>query len=187
VKSSFSPGPGVDANGVPVTDPTKNVIALTKAGLKAQSDLFRAEMHRQDDLRKSERRHAREMGKLRSRHSAKLRKAEASRINDIRRVDVEASQRAQTVADQRADTLAKQVADTANTLRLQVETTEKALTDSIAVQIAPLREALYQGQGAKEQSTEQRTVIQTDRTNIYSLVLAIVSIATLVFYIVTHH
>lgn len=72
-----TPGPGVDSTGIPVLDPTANVLALVAAAIK-----------RQDDLRDQEARHVREMLSLRSQYEEKLRDKESARLDAIRTIDV---------------------------------------------------------------------------------------------------
>ena len=81
------PGLGVDYQGNPVVDPTKNVLDLVAAAIK-----------RQDDLREAESRHVREIAGLRAEYTAELRKAETARIDAIRAVDVGAVNRAAEVS-----------------------------------------------------------------------------------------
>lgn len=71
------PGPGVDAQGRPVVDPTRNVL-----------DLVAAAIQRQDDLREAEARHVRQVMELRADHEAELRRLERQRVDSIRTVDI---------------------------------------------------------------------------------------------------
>lgn len=139
------PGPGVDARGRPVVDPTKNVL-----------DLVRAAIERQDDLREAADRHATYVNELRAAYDEKLRKAETARIDAIRAVDVGAVNRAAEVSAQQAMTLAAQVASSAETLRTQVAAAAAAATTALAAaldpiqkDIADLRKAQYEAQGVK--------------------------------------
>jgi len=63
-----NPGPGVDASGRPVVDPTANVIANLNAAVQ-----------RQDDLREMESRHVRELMTTRADFIDQLRLAESGR------------------------------------------------------------------------------------------------------------
>ncbi len=151
--STSSPGPGVDATGTPVVDPTRNVL-----------DLVTAAIRRQDDLREAQAQHLREILALRSEHVRDLRLAESTRIDAIRAVDVGAVQQAAQVAATQATTLAAQVALSAETLRTQVAAAASAATIALAAALEPvqkdiseLRRAQYEGIGQKIQATETRS------------------------------
>jgi uncharacterized membrane protein YidH (DUF202 family) len=108
-------------------------------------ELFDAGMLRQDDLRKQDRRHARE-----------LRKGESSRINAILAASALALQQAALAARAEAGTLAATVATTAETLRGQVEATKNAFATSITTVVTPITKRLdeltqtqYQQQGER--------------------------------------
>ena len=146
------PGPGVDAVGRPVIDPTQNVL-----------DLVQAAIQRQDDLREAESRHLRELSQIRADHTTELRRLEASRIDAIRAVDVGAVNRAAEVAATQATTLASQVAVSAETLRTQVASTASAGTVALAAALEPiqkdiadLRRAQYEAQGKTAQVVDTR-------------------------------
>jgi len=147
---SPGPGPGVDAHGRQVIDPTKNVL-----------DLVAAAIRRQDDLRDAEARHLREVASMRDAHAKDAREAEAARIDAIRAVDVGAVNRAAEVAATQATTLASQVATSAETLRTQVAAAASAATIALAAALEPvqkdiadLRRAQYEAQGQKTQVVE---------------------------------
>jgi hypothetical protein len=151
-RTASSPGPGVDAEGRPVIDPTKNVL-----------DLVAAAIQRQDDLREAESRHIREIAGLRAEYAAELREAESARIDAIRSVDVSAVQQAAEVQATQASTLATQVATSAETLRNQVAAAATAQTIALAAALEPiikdiadLRRAQYEAQGQKTQVVETR-------------------------------
>lgn len=144
------PGPGVDAQGRTVVDPTRNVL-----------DLVSAAILRQDDLRLVESRHIREIVELRAKYDGELREAETARIDAIRAVDVGAVNRAAEVAATQATTLAAAVATSAETLRTQVAATATAGVVGLAAALEPiqkdiseLRRYQYEGQGQKIQVSE---------------------------------
>lgn len=154
------PGPGVDARGVPVIDPTENVKALSEASGKRLDDLRDAETRRID----AEIQHVKEMAALRADYDDKLRDAEAKRIDAIRAVDVGNVSRAAEVAQGQAATLAQQVQASAETLRAQLAATATAGATSLAnalepiqKDIADLRRAQYEAQGQKTQVVEGRS------------------------------
>jgi len=146
------PGPGVDARGRPVVDPTANVISILEAAVQ-----------RQDDLREAEGRRIDEKAELRAEYDEKLREAESKRIDAIRAVDVGAVNRAAEVAAAQATTLAAQVATSAETLRTQVAAAASAATIALAAALEPvqkdiadLRRAQYEALGQKTQGVEDR-------------------------------
>jgi uncharacterized membrane protein YidH (DUF202 family) len=121
-------------------------------------------MLRQDDLRKQDRRHARE-----------LRKGESSRINAILAASALALQQAALAARAEATTLATVVSTTAETLRGQVEATKNAFATSISTVVTPINKRLdeltqtqYQQQGERLAYAEGKS---TDQWVISSVIL----------------
>lgn len=115
-------GPGVDAKGNPVIDPTENVKALSEAANK-----------RQDDLREFIKQlFDRELAALRreletfSRHQRELDQAESARLDSIRQVDREDVAKTAVTSNTAIATLAKQTTDLATTLQRQVSDTAAA-------------------------------------------------------------
>lgn len=156
-RAAGGPGQGIDAQGLPVVDPTQNVL-----------DLVTAAIQRQDDLRDAEGRHMREVAALRAEYDEKLRRAETARIDAIRAVDVGAVNRAAEVAALQATTLAGQVAQSAETLRTQVAAAATAATVALAAALEPiqkdiadLRRAQYEQAGQKSQVVESRLNVGT--------------------------
>jgi hypothetical protein len=139
--NSTSPGPGVDAQGRPVVDPTENVKALTEAAVA-----------RLDDLRTADTIHLRELMELRAYYDGLLRQAETARIDAIRAVDVGNVQRAAEVAAAQAEALRNQVAAAATAS----QTSLAAALDPIQKDIADLRRAQYEAQGKQGQVVEAR-------------------------------
>jgi cobalamin biosynthesis Mg chelatase CobN len=167
-----SPGPGVDARGIPVIDPTANVLALVSAAIK-----------RQDDLREQESRHVREVLKVRAAYDKELRLAESARLDAIRAVDASAVQRASDVAGTAASTLASQVTAAAVTLRGQVDAAATAAAAALVTALEPitksiedLRRTQYQGVGEKVAQTETRGSNQWIITTVVAIVAIIVTL-----------
>jgi hypothetical protein len=133
------PGPGVDVEGRAVVDPTENVLQLVEAANR-----------RQDDLRRMESSHVREILGLRAHYMEKLSAAEAKRIDAIRAVDVAAVQRAAEVAGTLAQTLATQVTTTADAMRVS----QAAAIAPLTTAIEDLRRSQYEAQGQKTQVVE---------------------------------
>jgi hypothetical protein len=143
-----APGPGVDAQGRAVIDPTENVKALTEAAVARLDDIA--------DLRAK---YTEKIEDLRAAHSTelrvadeKLRLAESARIDAIRAVDVGAVQRAAEVASAQAEALRLQVQAAATA----AQTSLTAALDPIQKDIADLRRAQYEAQGQKTQIVETR-------------------------------
>jgi len=142
------PGPGVDAQGRPVIDPTANVVALTEAAVQRLDDLRAAEQR----YNEAEVRHVKEIMFLTGTFTAQLREAESGRIDAIRAVDVGNVQRAAEVAGAQAEALRNQVAAAA----AAAATALSAALDPIQKDIADLRRAQYEAQGQKTQVVEAR-------------------------------
>ena len=117
--------PGGDAAG---RDPTANVLR----------DIAASE-RRQDDLRKAEGHHLREMIRRDREHARDLRLAEAARLDAIRVVDVNAVQRAAEVMAAQAQTLAAAVASTEATLRKAQEDAASRLAAALESVVAPMK------------------------------------------------
>lgn len=153
------PGPGVDAQGQAVVDPTKNVLDLVDASVRRLDDLRAASDAHNNELRRVRAEYERELRAA----DQELRRAETQRIDAIRAVDQGNVQRASEVAATQAATLAAQQALSAETLRTQVATTAFQATQALAAaldpiqkDIADLRRAQYEQQGSKTQTAEQR-------------------------------
>lgn len=149
---SPGPGPGVDAAGRPVVDPTANVIAILEAAVK-----------RQDDLRIAHERHTHEIRVLQRDHDTDLREAESKRIDAIRAVDVAAVNRAAEVSAAQALTLATQVATSADTLRIQVATTATAFDAKLAAALEPISKDIADLRRVQYESVGQRTQVVEGR------------------------
>jgi hypothetical protein len=162
------PGPGVDAAGAAVKDPTVNVLNLVSAENRRQDDLREmATAHQREvseirsDCQKDELDGIQHIEQLRASHARELRLAEADRINAIRAVDVQQVQQAAQVQDTRATALAGQVADAAEAMRQQVAATATASATALATALQPittsieqLRQAMYEAAGQKTQVVE---------------------------------
>lgn len=166
------PGPGIDAHGRPVEDPTANVIAILYAAVQ-----------RQDDLRNSESEHLKEMMTLRADYDDKLRRAESERIDAIRAVDQGNVTRASEVAAAQATALATQLQVSAEALRAQVEATRITTADTLAAALQPiqndvgvLREVQFRQQGEKAGNVES-TDNRRANTNQYTGVITAIIIA----------
>ena len=163
ITSPPDPGPGVDAQGLPVLDPTANVLSLVEAAVKRLDDLRELEASHQWEMQRTVASHLRAMANLRGEFGEKLRNAESARIDAIRAVDIGAVQRAAEVSATQAQTLANQVVTSAETLRTQVAasaaaaaTALAAALDPIQKDIADLRRAQYEQAGQKAQVVESR-------------------------------
>jgi len=180
VRKESSTGMGVDAQGGPVIDPTENVTALVKAGLE-----------RQDDLRRMESAHVRELIKLHADFAEQLQDKEAKRLDAIRVVDVNAVTRAAEVSATQAATLATQVATSAETLRTQVQVAAQAANTALTAALEPiqkdiadLRRVQYEQQGQKAATVETRGSNQWAVGFALSVALALVSFAGLIIVLV---
>lgn len=144
------PGPGVDAQGRSVIDPTANVLNVVAAAVA-----------RLDDIADVRERYEMQIANIREQHDGELRVAEAARIDAILKANQDQVQRSAEVQAQTAITLAQQVVNSAEALRVQVEQTRiqnaAALTaevDPLKKDIADLRQVQYETAGGKVQSKE---------------------------------
>lgn len=144
------PGPGVDAQGRSVIDPTVNVLNVVAAAVTRLDDI--AEIREKFEDR---------IANIRAIHDLELRGAEAARIDAILKANQDQVQRSAEVQAQTAITLAQQVVNSAEALRVQVEQTRiqnaTALTaevDPLKKDIADLRQVQYETAGGKVQSQE---------------------------------
>lgn len=164
-RGNTPPGPGVDASGQAVIDPTRNVL-----------DLVRMSNQRQDDLRIMEARHIREIIEIRNTHDIELRVAEARRIDAIRLVDQASVTRAAEVASEAVMTLAAQVPVTADAVRA----TLAAALHPIISDVQELRRVQYEQQGQRAATVEGRGMRTDSRTLLFAILGLIVSIAVLI-------
>lgn len=146
-------GPGVDAAGRPVVDPSRNVL-----------DKVDSEVRRIDDLREQAENHVREMMELRDVHFERLRVAEAARIDAIRGVDQGTVAATAVVQATQVSTVAATLATTAEAMRSQVAATATANalalrseTDPLRKDIADLRQVQYETAGGKQQTATELT------------------------------
>jgi len=146
------PGLGTDSNGLPVIDPTQNVLNLVDA-----------ETRRQDDIRNLVSKHLTEMAALRADYDGQLRVAESARIDAIRAVDVGAVKAAAEVSATQATMLATQVQTVAEALRTSVQAAATAASiaqanaiEPLVAAIADLRKTQYEAQGVRAQVVENR-------------------------------
>lgn len=161
-----SPGPGVDARGVPVIDPTKNVLDLVEASIGRLDDLREASR----SAAASEIAHVKEMAELRAHYDEKLRHAETARIDAIRAVDVGNVQRAAEVA-----------ATQAEVLRAQVATVATAAATSLAVALAPLQEAIGDLRKTQYEQAGSRAQVGETRLN-YGAILGGISLLLVIVF-----
>jgi hypothetical protein len=151
-KPNGEPGPGVDAQGRAVIDPTQNVLDLVDAAIKRLDDVADSAFRRQDDLREVEAQHIREILNIRAEYDRELREAESNRIDAIRAVDVGAVNRAAEVAATQATVLAAQLSATAEAARTNLV----ASLEPVQKDIQDLRKAQYEIAGAKANVGEVR-------------------------------
>jgi hypothetical protein len=158
-----TPGPGTDAAGRPVLDPTENVKDLMEAAIQRVDDLREMQTKHLENTINLLTKHDVEVDTLRSYFGKELREAESKRIDAIRAVDVAAVQRAAEVADLRASTLAAQVAQSAEALRIQVAAVAQASATELTRALEPIQRAIddlrksqYEAQGQKTQVVEAR-------------------------------
>lgn len=179
---SNGPGPGVDAQGRAVIDPTDNVRHEMAAAIE-----------RQDDLREMEAKHIRELNAMRDNHNHSMRESESARLDAIRSVDINAVQRAAEVSATQAATLAAQVTASADALRIAVEqaavqarTSLSLALEPIQKDIADLRRVQYEAAGQKTQVVETQakggsttTWIMVGLAGVTIIVTILIAVATI--------
>jgi hypothetical protein len=150
-------GVGVDAQGGAVIDPTANVISLNEAANKRQDDLRQLNNERinaeirvlgaqMDGLEKRM--------LLRAEHAREIRMLNDDRLENVRQVDVLASNLAAQRALTATETLAAQTTAERETLRSMVENTAKTIAAQSAEnfnqmnnRLAQLERTSYEGAG----------------------------------------
>lgn len=174
------PGPGVDANGREVFDPTRNVLQLVEAAVERLDDLRRIEAtHTREilDLRSSYFDHLREAEAEHQRDlrvgEEKLRVAEASRLDSIRQVDRDTVARSADVQAAQATTLAAQVARSAEDVRVTLAATVSPILEAIAA----LQRAQYETAGGKAQVVETST---SKRSEVGLMIAGVVGFFTVI-------
>ena len=168
------PGPGVDAQGNPVFDPTANVISLVEAESRRQDDL-RAAAKELSDVKNA---HVKEIGDLRAvfqkqisdmreRHAEALRKAEADRLDSIRQVDREDVNKTAAQALSAIQTLASTTNTTAETLRTQVATTAQATATTLTNITGEINKRLSALELSSSEGKGKQTVADPMLENLY--------------------
>lgn len=192
------PGPGVDASGQAVIDPTSNVKALAAADSKRQDDLRGQSefwLLREMALRAT---HDQEFRALESAHAKEVREKNDARLDAVRNVDVQTSQQQAQDADTRAATLAKTVTDSAEAMRTQVIQSQLAATSYVDTQIQPLKHDLaevrqwqFEQQGSRAATVETKTtsaqawvVIGVIAAVLFGAFGSLIALGSLIFLIV---
>ncbi len=156
-------GPGVDARGQAVLDPTKNVLDLVNAAVIRLNDLRDLDAKYSEKLRTQADAHIHEIMAMRDRFETTIRVQESARIDAIRAVDVAAVARQAEVQATQAATLAAAVATSAETLRGQVAATAGAAAVNLATSLEPITTSIaalqrsqyeLQGQAANKQESK---------------------------------
>lgn len=157
------PGPGVDATGQAVVDPTKNVETRVEREVVRLDDLAALRARNTEQVATIRSYYAEKLAELRAAHVDRLLSKEAERLDAIRAVDAAAAREESAAAETRAATLAKQVTDAAEVVRSNLDAARVAASESQAVALAPiqasidsLRQTQYEQQGQRSQVAETR-------------------------------
>ena len=121
-------GRGVDKDGYPAIDPSRNVAVLVDAANKRQDDLRFLEQK----CSEAEIRHLQEMAKLRAAHATEIRQMETERLDSIRQVDVLARNTAADRAQDAINALAATTATNAENLRTALNNTATTIAKQTA-------------------------------------------------------
>jgi cobalamin biosynthesis Mg chelatase CobN len=185
-----NPGPGVDAFGQPVVDPTENVKALTEASVKRIDDIAQLRAYYDERLANQRIRCDDRLDRQRNRYEKELRtsdkelrKAESDRIDAIRAVDVGAVQRAAEVSAAQAEALRNTVAAAA----AAAATALGAALDPIQKDIADLRRAQYEAQGKTTQVGETRGAATLTIAIISAVAAVIVAVVVVVGFVIANN
>jgi hypothetical protein len=136
-------GIGVDSQGNPVIDPTRNVLDLVEAAVKRIDDVFAVQISKIEALAELRAQHVKEVAEIREKHNSELNNKEASRLDSIRQID-QSNQTAQAkVALDAIQANAKQVTDLATSVASSIATT----FDGLAKRTAALELSSAEGIG----------------------------------------
>jgi len=195
-------GTGVDSQGGPVIDPTKNVLDLVEAGsiaAKAQLSLNMKMTHREiklhvqrlDDLREMQEKHFEQRLRTEAEHAKELRVAESNRLDAINAVNTTSVAEAAKVVAAGQLALAKQAQDIAEATRLATQTLATTVAEASATSIAPLSAGLqevqrrqYEQQGAKAQTIDDATDRRAGRTGNLQTISVIIGGFGLLFTVI---
>lgn len=192
------PGPGVDAQGLPVIDPTANVMALVEAMEQRLTGEIHQRDKRQNDLRHAEHRRVLDLAKLRAKYEWRIQQSESRRIDAIRDVDQDRLTIQGATNAQAALALAAQVAQTAEAQRSQVAnlavtvaTSLSTTIDPIRKDIADLRQVQYENVGGKaavvEQKSDNMTWIMAGIAFLTLLIAFVGTAGALIYYMSIRH
>jgi hypothetical protein len=163
VTGDAGPGPGVDATGRAVIDPTKNVETRVEREVVRLDDMASLRAQYTERIMELRSEHTEELAALREAHWQAMQTKETERLDAIRAVDAAQAREIASAAEARAATLAGQVSDAAVAMRTQVDAARVAASESQAVALAPmqaaiesLRQSQYEAQGQRTQVVETR-------------------------------
>lgn len=151
-KKNTPPGPGIDASGQSVIDPSDNVLALVQAAVKRLDDLRGTESEWERRFLEAELKHLRFEMVLRATHAKEMREGESERLDAIRTVDVGAVATAAVAQQIAATALAKTVVDQAEALRSVMDTKFSLMQTTIS----ELQRFQFESVGGKAQVVESR-------------------------------
>ena len=149
---AMPPGPGTDAQGRVVLDPTTNVRELLDDAASHSREILRLHTERSDDLRTMSDAHVKEILDIRTHFTEKLAAAESERLNAILERVSESAQLIAAAAETRASTLGAQVAVTAQASN---ETLDRRF-GPIQASIEEIRKFQFETQGGRVQVHDDR-------------------------------
>ncbi len=170
----------LNGNGKP--DPSANVLALVRAGLKRQDDLRKQGNKYTREMISAETKHTHSMGNLRAWYDEKLRVKESARIDANRAGDAAQLLALATTTQTTAGTLAATVEATAVAVRTTMETTARTTADTLKATVDPILKALAEVQRIQyEQAGSKAAVVEAKDSNQW-MWATLVSVGTLVLF-----
>jgi hypothetical protein len=180
------PGPGVDAVGRSVIDPTVNVRDLVASAVSRLDDLREAENKATRRITHAETKHIRDTANLRAEHYRELRVAEAGRIDAILVNVADTAKLTSAAAEIRATTLANQVTTSADTLRNQVADAAQASNDTLDRRFDPIQKSIeeirrfqFETQGGKLGIVETRGESRASLSQVIAIAVAFILLSEL--------
>ena len=161
--TAMPPGPGTDAQGRVVLDPTNNVRELLDDASSHSREILRLHTERSDDLRKLSDEHVKEILDIRTHFTERLANAEAARLDAILSSVSDTAQLTAAAAETRASTLANTVTLSADAMRAQVATTAQASNETLDRRFGPIQASIeeirkfqFETQGGRTQTHDDR-------------------------------
>lgn len=173
------PGPGIDASGQSVIDPSQNTKELQAASITRIDDMAALRADHSEKTAALSAEHAKELRLLGDEHARELRLAETARINAILTSNDDKVQRAAEVQATQALTLATQVTTSAEALRASQASAAIASDTKLVTALEPIQKRIDDLSRAQSEAVGQKTQVVETRDSVADMAPVLEAIAKL--------